>query len=212
MGIQERKRREREGRRRQILGAARRLFAARGFHSATMEEIAREAELSPGTLYLYFNSKDELFAALSMEVLRYFIQRLEDLCADAGMESEARFAAVKDILQDLCSFDAFILVNALRIQSQETLSRLSPALLDELCRHIGRAHDLMCDIIETGIREGRLLPGDPQICCEVLWAVFAGAVLVNEIQGHFNPDATHLPVMLENAFDVFARGIRAPAH
>mgnify|MGYP006293938867 FL=1 len=60
MGIYERKRREREQRRAQILEAAKKVFSSKGFNSATMEEIAGEAELSPGTLYIYFKNKEEL--------------------------------------------------------------------------------------------------------------------------------------------------------
>jgi len=54
MGIQERKKREKERRRQQIMIAAKRVFSVKGYSKATMEDIAKEAELSPGTLYLYF--------------------------------------------------------------------------------------------------------------------------------------------------------------
>jgi AcrR family transcriptional regulator len=53
MGIQERKEREKERRRQQIMVAAKRVFSNKGFSKATMEDIAQEAELSPGTLYLF---------------------------------------------------------------------------------------------------------------------------------------------------------------
>ena len=56
MGIQERKEREKERRRQQIIVAAKRVFSAKGFSKATMEDIAREVELSPGTLYIYFKN------------------------------------------------------------------------------------------------------------------------------------------------------------
>src|SRR5262249_35862273 len=51
-------------RRRQILSAAQRCFAAQGFHRTTMQDILREADLSPGAVYSYFASKDELIAAI----------------------------------------------------------------------------------------------------------------------------------------------------
>jgi AcrR family transcriptional regulator len=47
MGIQERKERETERRRQQIMVAAKRVFSEKGFNKATMEDIAQEAELSP---------------------------------------------------------------------------------------------------------------------------------------------------------------------
>jgi AcrR family transcriptional regulator len=60
MGIYERKQREKEQRKTEIINAARKVFSNKGFNTATMEEIASEAELSPGTLYLYFKNKEEL--------------------------------------------------------------------------------------------------------------------------------------------------------
>ena len=50
--------------RRQILDGARRAFLANGFDAASMNEIAREAGVSKGTLYVYFKSKEELFEAI----------------------------------------------------------------------------------------------------------------------------------------------------
>jgi AcrR family transcriptional regulator len=53
-----------EARRRQILSAALRCFAREGFHRTTMKDIFREAKLSPGAVYSYFEGKDELIAAI----------------------------------------------------------------------------------------------------------------------------------------------------
>jgi AcrR family transcriptional regulator len=64
-------------RRQQIMVAAKRVFSVKGFSKATMEDIAKEAELSPGTLYLYFKNKDELYASLSLRILQYLLIRLE---------------------------------------------------------------------------------------------------------------------------------------
>jgi len=60
MGIAERKEREKEQRRQAIIAAAEQVFFSRGFDESTMDDVAVQAELSKGTLYLYFNSKIEL--------------------------------------------------------------------------------------------------------------------------------------------------------
>jgi len=52
-----------EARRVQIIDAAYRCFARKGFHQTTMREIYEEAQLSPGAIYHYFSSKDEIIAA-----------------------------------------------------------------------------------------------------------------------------------------------------
>jgi AcrR family transcriptional regulator len=50
--------------RRQILDGARSVFLTRGFDAASMAEIAKAADVSKGTLYVYFKSKEELFSAI----------------------------------------------------------------------------------------------------------------------------------------------------
>jgi TetR/AcrR family transcriptional regulator len=66
MGIAERKEREKLQRRNDIIDAAEKVLFSRGFESATMDEIAEMAELSKGTLYLYFKSKEDLQFAIFM--------------------------------------------------------------------------------------------------------------------------------------------------
>ena len=70
MGIHERKEREKERRREEILDAAQRVFVEKGLTTATVDDIAIAAELSKGTLYLYFESKEDIYIALMMRGLR----------------------------------------------------------------------------------------------------------------------------------------------
>ena len=66
MGIAERKEREKERRRNEIIDAAEGIFFTKGFDNATMDEVAEMAELSKGTLYLYFRSKEDLQFSIFM--------------------------------------------------------------------------------------------------------------------------------------------------
>ena len=56
-----------EARRRQILDAAKACFSGQGFHQTSIQDICREAELSPGAVYKYFSSKDHIIAAACLE-------------------------------------------------------------------------------------------------------------------------------------------------
>lgn len=69
MGIAERKEREKQQRREEIINAAEKVFFSRGFDQATMDDIADEAELSKGTLYLYFKSKDWLHMEVAKKAI-----------------------------------------------------------------------------------------------------------------------------------------------
>jgi AcrR family transcriptional regulator len=71
MGIKERQTREREGVRSAILTAARSLFLAEGYANVSMRKIAEQIEYSPGAIYSYFASKEDIFFALAEEGLMF---------------------------------------------------------------------------------------------------------------------------------------------
>jgi TetR/AcrR family transcriptional regulator len=65
-----RKEREKEDRRNRIIDAAETLFIAKGFDDVSMDEVAQDAELAKGTLYLYFKNKESLFYAVALRGAR----------------------------------------------------------------------------------------------------------------------------------------------
>jgi AcrR family transcriptional regulator len=67
MGIIERKQKEKERRRHEILKAAHKVFLREGYNNSSMDLIAEEAQLSKGTLYLYYKTKDDLYASVLLE-------------------------------------------------------------------------------------------------------------------------------------------------
>jgi AcrR family transcriptional regulator len=70
MGIAERKEREKQLRREEIVTAAEKVFFSKGFDLSTMDDVAEKAELSKGTLYLYFKSKEDLHMAVARKSIR----------------------------------------------------------------------------------------------------------------------------------------------
>lgn len=81
MGTKERREREAADRKQNILKAAREIFWKVGYANATMPQIAKAAELAPGTLYLYFPSKDALYTELLIEGYDRLEQHLKDSVA-----------------------------------------------------------------------------------------------------------------------------------
>ena len=69
-------------RRKQILSAARRVFAKRGFHESTLVEIAREAQLGKATLYWYFAGKAKLFVAVFEDAINEQLLTVEQAIKD----------------------------------------------------------------------------------------------------------------------------------
>ena len=78
------RRRERGARRRRILDAAGEVFSARGYHEASITEIAVRADLATGTIYLYFRDKADLYGSVILEKMNDVVGRLE-----AALNSQA---------------------------------------------------------------------------------------------------------------------------
>jgi len=76
MGVKERKIREKELRRREILKAAEKLFSGRKGLEATMDDLAEKTELGKGTLYLYFPNKESILQALAEKGINLLRKRL----------------------------------------------------------------------------------------------------------------------------------------
>jgi len=83
MGVPERKEREKEQRRMQIISSGETLFAKQGFMSTTMEQIAEHCEISRGTIYLYFKNKEELLEAIVVKGLRLLYDNMKNSFSDS---------------------------------------------------------------------------------------------------------------------------------
>lgn len=208
MGIQERKERERERRRQQIMVAAKRVFSVKGFSKATMEDIAKEAELSPGTLYLYFKNKDELYASLSLRILQYLLIRLEHVNAAPDLTPDQMIESLKETMYDVYEFDPLILVNMFHLQSSEALKNLTPELLSEIKDLSQNSLNTMAKIFEKGINNGAFIEKNPLVFSDIVWALFSGIVLWEESKRIFNQKSNSLKETLGTAFEIFGQGIK----
>ena len=208
MGIQERKEREKERRRQQIIVAAKRVFSEKGFNKATMEDIAKEAELSPGTLYLYFKNKEELYASLSLRILQYLHIRVTHVNKDTALSSDQKVKALMEAMYDVYDFDPLIIINMFHLQSSETLKNLSDSLLDEIKDLSKRSNEAIAKIFDEGIKKGLYVDKHPTAMADIFWAMFSGVVLYEASKKIMNPDKDHLKSTLGLAFEIFEQGIR----
>lgn len=106
--VPSRRDRERETHRREILEAAERVFAVKGYEAATVEEIAREAEFATGTLYNFFEGKEALFLAVADRILDDLVARFDEEiapCVATPREAIRRFVALR--LQEITLHEPF---------------------------------------------------------------------------------------------------------
>jgi AcrR family transcriptional regulator len=207
MGIRERKEREKERRRQQIMVAAKRVFSEKGFNKATMEDIATEAELSPGTLYLYFKNKEELYASLSLRILQYLLIRVEHVDSESTESPEKKVRNLMEAMYDVYEFDPLIIINMFHLQSSETLKNLSEELMGEIKSLSQKSVAAIAKIFESGIKAGVFVERHPVALADIFWSLFSGVVLWEASKKIIDDQKDYLKKTLEVAFEIFYRGL-----
>jgi AcrR family transcriptional regulator len=147
--------------REEILAAALALFADKGFHNVTMQEIAQAAEFSVGKLYTFFTTKDHLYQALIQEKAETLYA---DILAELSSEENERTVIARANALKVQRF----LENAdiIRLILSETIAA-GYSLRAGLTRDIRAQYDALLHmagrLFAKGIRNGRFVPGDPHL-------------------------------------------------
>ena len=150
-----RKERERQMRRMEILGAARKVFAERGYEHATLEEIAGGADFAKGSLYNYFRSKDDLFR----EVVFGAIEDVEGLAAAAlaaggsAREVFARYAT--SVINYYKENEDFLQIMAVEMNRIHTGDRRE--YLEGLLQRINRIISILASALRKDIRHKKII-------------------------------------------------------
>lgn len=133
-----------------ILEAAVKVFAERGFHSATVAGIARAAGVADGTIYLYFKGKDDL-------LLRLFDEKMTELLAEAR-EAVARERTAPDKLRRFIQLHLALvernpeLASVLIVELRQSAQFLKAADRQKLAAYV----DLIAEVVRGGQESGEL--------------------------------------------------------
>lgn len=159
MGQLERKQREQEIRKSDILDAAERVFFSKGYEHASMDEIAKEAEFSKRTVYVYFRSKEQIYFEIMIRGYRLLIHMLEKNMQDNPPEN-----ALEELRCIFFSFYRFsenspMYFHAI-MEYETTDTRLQSGVEDESkkeCYQLGeQLLDHLSHALKKGAEEGSL--------------------------------------------------------
>lgn len=208
MGIKERKEREKEMRRRQIKNAAKEVFLVKGLKSATIEDIAGKAELSPATIYQYFKNKDELYASLNLESLYFLLDEIKKVHKDDDLCVEEKIVNYKEAMYKTFQYDPIIFQNILNVQLGNTLSSLSTDLLTQITNLSREVMNMLADTYKQGVKSGKFEEGHGIVHADIMWAMFLGLVLWEDSKRKINPKKDFLKPTLDTAIKIFIRGVK----
>ncbi len=131
-----------------IIQAATRVFARRGFYQAKVSEIAKEAKVADGTIYLYFENKDDILISLFEEQMKVVLRNMRKQVAgvDSPVRKLERFALCHLNLIEQNKDMAEIIQVELRQSSKFMKSYKNEQFAEYL--------DLIADIVRQGQKEG----------------------------------------------------------
>lgn len=154
-----RRERERERHRLEILEAAERVFVREGYHAATVEKIAKEAEFAVGTLYNFFDSKEEMYGEVVAKIARDFMEDFERDVLTKQDPDEAIGALIELRLTHFEEHRGFVRV----FFETSPGSRLDPArALPPDCAGLYDSYiDTVSKLFDRGIRNGSFEEMDP---------------------------------------------------
>ena len=174
MGIQERRHREKERRRNDIIDAAEQIFFSKGYDLATMDDVAEQAELSKGTLYLYFKSKEDLYMSITqrgLEILRaMFLNAIQS--QKRGLEQIRAIGEAYSLFAIKHSnyFKAMIYFHSNILESFTDVSFAEPEAQEGI-----EVLDICAQALKGGIEDGSIRPDiDPKKLSVILWGQTTG--------------------------------------
>jgi AcrR family transcriptional regulator len=165
-----RRERQREERSQQILDAAVAVFSQKGYHTANVSDVAAKAGVSQGTIYWYFESKEELLTAALLSYSEGFgeqaIAALDD-CPTSSGKLRALSEGMVGIAEDAEGLLSLFVGYWQSTSRREEASRLWTDLL-------GRYKDVAVGVTEAGIRDGEFTPVDGEALVWALMAAYDG--------------------------------------
>jgi AcrR family transcriptional regulator len=181
MGTTGRREREKAKRREDILQAAREVFFSSGFHRATIDDVAARAEVSKGTIYLYFESKEAILAHLVLEGLDILSDQLQTAYApqkDLTADERVRRLARAYLKFSKTHPQYFRLITAFdRGQFRE---RVPAPLYQQLTERSLQSLRWVEQALEQGQASGEFVIEDTRRTAGMLWASLNGVLLLLE--------------------------------
>lgn len=179
MGVQERRAREKEELRQEIMEAARELFVKEGFDNVSMRKIAEKIEYSPTTIYLYFQDKADLLDCIVEETLLNLQARLDSL--RHGQDLVADLKAGLTAYIEYWTFHP----NDFRVAFMTDLNALDPTR-SWRCMVVGAA---LYSSLRRSLKEcadaGALEYRDLETASQAVWAAIYGLVALFIMKPHF---------------------------
>ena len=201
MGTTERRAREKEQLRRQIIDAARELFVSEGYENVSMRKIADKIEYSPTVIYLYFKDKADLLDSACQETLLGLLDTVELLKRDKNNPVESLRKSGKAYVEFGLEYPQdYKLTFVIRPQFQKGLG-LEEGSVGE------RVFSYLCAMVSECVRQKAFRQVDVETTGQALWSAVHGVTLLLIDFPDFPWTATDQ--LIDTVIDTMIEGLKA---
>lgn len=165
-----------------IIQAATRLFAEKGYEGMTMKEIANEVGIKPPSVYAFFKSKEDVFMHIYNDILSGHLQITSNNAAEYRTQS-----AKEELDQLLSSVIEFQLKQSMKMKILLRLMLFPPDFVvddakAEFLKVEKKEHEILCTVFKKGMENGEIKEGDCSALASFLICIMDG--LFWEMQRH----------------------------
>jgi AcrR family transcriptional regulator len=197
-------RRRKDARPEEIINAALEVFADRGFAATKLEDVARKAGVTKGTIYLYFENKEALFKALVRQTIVPVIAQGEALAQSfTGSARELFEQLIREYFR-LVGDTALASIPRLMIAESQNFPELARFYYEEV---VTRGHRLMSGVLERGIKAGEFRRVDLGLATKLAMAPLMHAVVARKAFAHCMPEGFDTASYLNTHIDLYLHGI-----
>ena len=207
----ERKQQERQARRRRIQRAARTVFAEKGYAKTSIEQIAREASLSVGAIYLYFRSKEDLYVSLLEETLELFDTEMTQIRNRTDLKVDDKLRNTWGFLTQWAAAD----VEATRVLRLVSQPNIRKQLSDEVAESVGKGIAQIRMHLSAMIRDGASLEtvtgNEADSTVDLFWALFLGVLQTNDARLNLDLPGGSFNELAQSAFTAIESSLHTAA-
>ena len=197
-------RRRKDARPEEIVAAALEVFVERGFAAAKLEDVARRAGVTKGTIYLYFENKEALFKAVVRETIVPVIAKGEAL-------AQSFTGSARDLFEKLVR-EYWRLVGETNLAGVPKLMMAEAGNFPELARFYYqevavRGIRLMSGVIERGVKQGEFRRVDLTVASKLAMAPLMHAVIAQRAFAACMPEGFDVGKYLDTHIELYLHGI-----
>lgn len=191
---------------RQILEAAFRVFGARGLHQATLDDVAREAGITKGTIYLYFPSKADLFSAMLKARVNAVMPEVPP--PRGGRRPPTARSSLDRIARQLYTFfcsPAYLAMYRTIVSESADFPEAAAVLYRN---GILPANRRLAEVVHRGIAAGEFRPVDPLVAARAFAGMFQVFAISQELLGGKRIFPLSEAKVVRTLTDIFFNGLR----